>query len=148
MTIRPLDQLIELFVNRKDWGMSSDERRVLTDYLRYNPIPQRIPREPTWAERMAAEKRELIAEKFFSKGMEGMSQAEIKMFFDEFMENKPVPKKSVSIPEARQKILDAVMAQSTWVESDSLLAQRDMRERCANAAVEAFDKFVADLPIT
>jgi len=104
--------------------------------------------EPTWAERMEAEKQELIADKFFLRGLEGMSETEIEMFFDEFMKRRVVPKKSVSIPEARRKIFDDVMAEPTWVESNSLLAQQDMRERCANAAVGAFDKFVADLPVT
>lgn len=102
----------------------------------------------SWEERMEAEKHELIVDKFFSKGLEGMSEAETRMFFDEFMKGRVVLKKSVSIPEARKRIFDDVMAEPTWVESNSLLAQQDMRERCANAAVEAFDKFVADLPVT
>jgi hypothetical protein len=97
---------------------------------------------------MTTRSMEILGQEFLVKEFEGMSDSEIRFFVDTVTKGRVVPKKSVSIPEARRKIFDAVMAQSTWVESDSLLAQRDMRERCAEAAAKAFDEFVAELPIT
>lgn len=54
--------------------------------------------------------------------------------------------------EELKPLFDAIMAQPTWVESNSLLAQQDMRERCANVAVDVAklllrerDKRIAEL---
>ena len=42
-----------------------------------------------------------------------------------------------------QKIYDAVIAEPTWHESNSLLAQRDMRKRCAEKAAEVASAEIA-----
>jgi hypothetical protein len=44
-----------------------------------------------------------------------------------------------------QKVCDAAMSQPTWNESNSLLAQVDMRQRCAIAAANVAGEEIAKL---
>lgn len=46
--------------------------------------------------------------------------------------------------EELKPLFDTIMAQSTWVESNSLLAQQDMRERCANVAVDVAKRLLVE----
>jgi L-lactate utilization protein LutB len=44
-----------------------------------------------------------------------------------------------------QKVFNAAMNEATWNESNSLLAQRDMRQRCATKAAEMATEEIAKL---
>lgn len=48
-----------------------------------------------------------------------------------------------SMNETLQRIYSAVIAEPTWHESNSLLAQRDMRKRCAEKAAEVASEEIA-----
>lgn len=53
--------------------------------------------------------------------------------------------KEIEVDEVKHGIKQVILSEPTWVEYDSLRAQLDMRERCAEAAEKYWDNAVAGI---